>query len=122
MSAREQAGPATAPNALIAEGRHELEERPATGKQSAETVRRPDAARGRAGSPHDLLHGPDIPDHPPDDLQAGGIVLPDFGVADSVAVEVADSVAAAAGADSVAAEVAAEDAVRILASSTISCC
>jgi hypothetical protein len=38
----------------------------------------PDAARGRAAWRHDLIHGPDIPDRPPDDLQATGIVLPDF--------------------------------------------
>lgn len=85
----------------------------------------PDAARGRAAWRHDLLHEPDISDRPPDDLQAAGIVLPDFAAAaagvDSVAVVAADS-AAAVTVEVVEVEVEAADAVQISGSSTISCC
>ena len=87
---------AIAPNALIAAGGREPDERPGTGKPSAETARLPDAARDRTGWRHDLLPGPDISGRRPEDLQAGGIVLPDFGVAQvSAAAVVAVSAAVA---------------------------
>jgi zona occludens toxin (predicted ATPase) len=112
-------------NGLIAESRREAAgRRPATGKQPTETAGLPGAAGGRATWRRDLLHEPDIPGRPPDDLRAAGIVLPDFAAAavavDSAAVAAADS-GAAVTAEVAEVEVVAVDAVQTSGSSTTSC-